>query len=50
MHDRPLALRARREAAALEHIQHGGIFRENLRDELMKARFTAEGCEMAHQC
>jgi hypothetical protein len=49
VHDRPVALRAHREAASLEHIQHGDIFREYLGDELTKSSFTAEGCEMAHQ-
>jgi len=33
VHDRPVALRAHREAASLEHIQHGDIFREDLGDE-----------------
>jgi hypothetical protein len=50
VHDLPLALRAHREAAALEHIQHGDIFREDLGNELAKSGRTAEGCEMAHQC
>ena len=47
--DSALAPCAHREAAALEHIQHGNIFREDLGDELTKSGFTAEGCEMAHQ-
>ena len=50
VHDRPVALRAHCEAASLEHIQHGDIFREDLGDQLTKSGFTAEGCEMAHQC
>ncbi len=40
VHDRPVALRAHREAASLEHIQHGDIFREDLGDELTKSGFT----------
>ena len=50
VHDGPVALRVHREAASLKHIQHGDIFREDLGDELTKSGFTAEGCEMAHQC
>ena len=50
VHDCPVALGAHREAASLEHIQHRGVFREDLGGELTKSGLTAEGCEMAHQC
>ena len=46
----PSRLVLHRQAAALEHVQHGDIFREDLGDELTKSGFTAEGREMAHQC
>ena len=45
MHDCPVALRAHREAASLEHIQHWDVFRKDLGGELMKSRLTAKGCE-----
>ena len=50
VHDCAIAHCAHREAASLEHIQHRGVFREDLGGELTKSGLTAEGCEMAHQC
>src|SRR3712207_3973199 len=36
--------------AALEHLQHWDILRQNLRDQLIEPRPTGNRSKMAHQC
>src|SRR3954447_14418108 len=38
-----------KQAAVLEHLQHRCVVRQNLRDELVKARVTGDRGQMAQQ-
>ena len=49
MHHPGLAPRRHWQAAVLEHLQHRCVVRQNLRDELVKARVTGDRGQMAQQ-
>jgi hypothetical protein len=50
MHDPRLVLHTRAQPAALEHLHHRSIVRQDLRSQLPEPGCSGNSREMAHQC
>ena len=50
MHDLGLALRAPLKSTSLEHLQHWGVFRQDLGDQRLESGCAGNSSKMTHQC